>query len=112
MKIAFIITRADDLGGAQVYVRDISGALQALGHEVAVLCGAGDLLALQLRERGVPFYTIPHLARPILPHADFRALLELRRALRELRPDVVSTHSSKAGLLGRIAARTLASRPW
>src|SRR5690606_18907716 len=45
--------------------------------------------------------------RPIRPRDDFRAALHIRRELRKLRPDLVSTHSSKAGLLGRIAARSL-----
>ncbi|MBO2521424.1 MAG: hypothetical protein CW345_06435 [Firmicutes bacterium] len=47
------------------------------------------------------------MVRPIRPRDDFRAALHIRRELRKLRPDLVSTHSSKAGLLGRIAARSL-----
>jgi len=52
----------------------------------------------------VEVFTIPDLARPIAPHRDLRALGQLRRLIRETRPDIVHTHSSKAGVLGRLAA--------
>jgi glycosyltransferase involved in cell wall biosynthesis len=48
-----------------------------------------------------------HLSAPIAPLRDLRALAELRRALAASRPDIVATHSSKAGILGRLAARSL-----
>jgi glycosyltransferase involved in cell wall biosynthesis len=54
---------------------------------------------------GVPIVQAPSLVREIAPGRDVRALRQLRRVFRELRPDVVHTHSSKAGLLGRLAAR-------
>jgi glycosyltransferase involved in cell wall biosynthesis len=49
-------------------------------------------------------HEIPHLVREIDPAADYRALRELRELNRRLGPDVVHTHSSKAGILGRFAA--------
>ena len=52
----------------------------------------------------VEVFAIPDLARPIAPHRDLRALGQLRSLIREVRPDVVHTHSSKAGVLGRLAA--------
>jgi glycosyltransferase involved in cell wall biosynthesis len=48
---------------------------------------------------------IRELRRPVSPLADCRALLRLRQEIRQLRPDLVHTHSSKAGFLGRLAAR-------
>ncbi len=107
MRIAFVITRSDDLGGAQIHVRDLCTALRALGHEAVVLAGANGVLAEELRERGVPFQTVRHLTRPVRPLRDLRAIWELRRALRGIRPDIISAHSSKAGILGRIAGRWL-----
>lgn len=56
------------------------------------------------RERGIPV-TLTPMVRPIRPWADLRAFLQISRLLREQRPDVVHTHSSKAGFLGRLAAR-------
>jgi glycosyltransferase involved in cell wall biosynthesis len=56
-------------------------------------------------ELGVKIVTIPHLARSVDPTRDVRALRALRRLFRATRPDIVHTHSSKAGFLGRLAAR-------
>jgi len=48
-----------------------------------------------------------HLAVPIGPVRDVRALAEIRAALKDLRPDLLTTHSSKAGILGRLAGRAM-----
>jgi glycosyltransferase involved in cell wall biosynthesis len=53
---------------------------------------------------GVEVGIVPSLGRPIRPWRDLRALVELVRLLRRDRPQVVHTHSSKAGILGRWAA--------
>lgn len=107
MRIAYVITRADVVGGAQVHVRDLAAAMQNAGHEATVLAGAPGPLAQQLAARGVAFRDVPALVRPIAPLRDVAALRQLRARLRELRPNLVSTHSSKAGWLGRLAARSL-----
>ncbi len=107
MRVAYVITRSDDLGGAQVHVRDLTNALAEHGHESAVFAGAEGILAEQLRSAGVPFFSLRHLKRSITPLGDIRAVLELRRKLSEYRPDLISTHCSKAGLLGRLAGRWL-----
>jgi glycosyltransferase involved in cell wall biosynthesis len=54
---------------------------------------------------GVEVVTIPTLFRSIDPTRDVRAYRALRRLFRTTRPDIVHTHSSKAGFLGRLAAR-------
>jgi glycosyltransferase involved in cell wall biosynthesis len=54
-----------------------------------------------------PQVVLPSLSRSLRPVRDARTLKELVRRLRRLRPDVVHTHASKAGLLGRLAARRL-----
>jgi glycosyltransferase involved in cell wall biosynthesis len=59
----------------------------------------------ECRERGVPLYFCPPLVRRIAPSHDVRALLRLFAHFRRERPDVVHTHSSKAGILGRMAAK-------
>lgn len=107
LRIVFLISRADDIGGAQIHVRDLSTALRAQGHDALVLAGGEGALADQLRERGVPFHRLQNLHRSVGPLQAGRAVLEIRHLLRDLRPDLVSTHSTTAGLLGRIAARTL-----
>lgn len=88
-------------------MRDLATALRDRGHDTIVLAGGGGVVARQLEERGVPVVRLQHMARPIRPHRDVRALAELTEHLRRIQPDVLSTHSSKAGVLGRIAGRRL-----
>jgi glycosyltransferase involved in cell wall biosynthesis len=59
----------------------------------------------RLRERGVTHVALRHATRRMAPLEDVRALVELIRLFRELRPSVVHTHNPKPGLYGRAAAR-------
>lgn len=54
--------------------------------------------------RGVRRIELPQLLHPLEPRADFKALKALRALYREIRPDVIHTHQSKAGIVGRLAA--------
>jgi len=65
------------------------------------------LLSEQLRTFGVPLVLIPALKKPIHPLWDLISLLQVVQALRQLRPDIVATHTSKAGLVGRVAAKLI-----
>jgi glycosyltransferase involved in cell wall biosynthesis len=107
LKIAYIITRADPIGGAQIHVRDLAGAMQARGHVVLVLLGGHGPFLDDLRARNIRTIVLEHLTVPIRPLQDLRALRETRRALEAFRPDLVATHSAKAGVVGRMAARLL-----
>ena len=55
-----------------------------------------------LRER---FLTVTSLVRPLSPLDDLKALFQIRNMVRRLNPEIVHTHSSKAGILGRWAAK-------
>lgn len=107
LRVAFVITRADDIGGAQIHVRDLAARLCAEGCEAAVFGGEGGILREQLEALGVPFFEIPALSRDSHGLSDLRALSQLRTALSGFDPDLVSAHSSKAGILARLAARSL-----
>lgn len=107
MRIAYVITRSDSIGGAHIHVRDLAGELLRLGHEVTVLVGGEGPFTQELSRLGIPFRALTHLTRPIHPWHDALALGELIGTLRELAPDLISTHSSKAGWLGRAAGRLL-----
>jgi glycosyltransferase involved in cell wall biosynthesis len=107
MKIAFLITRAEPIGGAQIHVRDLAVAVRNLGHEPTVITGGRGPFVDSLRDQGVPVTILRHLAVPIRPTQDVRAFREIRRALRNSVPDILTTHSSKAGILGRLAGRSL-----
>src|SRR5260370_32371582 len=108
MKIAYIVTRGDDLGGAQVHVRDLAEAALLQGHDVTVLTGGTGSFTAELDARGIAHRPIPNLVQPIAPRKDVKALFEIIAALRAIQPDIVATHTAKAGLLGRLAARALA----
>ena len=107
MRIAYLVTRADPIGGAQIHVRDLAVAVKAKGHEPTVLLGGNGPFIDDLRARGIPVVVLRHLVRPIRPLRDLRALAEMVRALRELQPDLMTAHGAKVGILGRIAARYL-----
>jgi glycosyltransferase involved in cell wall biosynthesis len=107
MRIAYVVTRADEIGGAQAHVRDLASAMHGAGHEVTVLAGMKGALFGQLADRKVPFQLVPDLVRPIALRHDVAAVRQLKTLLRDLRPDLITTHSSKAGWLGRLAARQL-----
>ncbi|MGH3372045.1 MAG: glycosyltransferase family 4 protein, partial [Nocardioidaceae bacterium] len=64
----------------------------------------GDLFEEAAR-LGVRVVTVPNLHRAVRPLADLRAVVGLVRLFKRERPDIVHTHSSKAGLVGRLAAR-------
>ena len=107
MKIAYVITRADAVGGASIHVRDLAREMLARGHQAMVFLGGAGPVADQLRAADVPYHSLEFLARSIHPVRDFRAYLELTRALAEFAPDLVSTHTAKAGWIGRAACARL-----
>lgn len=102
------------LGGSQENTVLSCEGQSELGHEVHLAFGPiygpeGSLLSRvqQFRtSRGssITTHTVPHLIREVHPASDIRCTHELIGLIRTLRPDIVHTHSSKAGILGRIAA--------
>ena len=108
MRILFVFTRADTFGGVPQHILEMSSALLRDGHQVLVVCGAGDLVTAMLADRSVPFRSLPYFRRSPFryPISDFRTFLALRQAISEFQPNLVSTHTAKGGLLGRIAARS------
>jgi glycosyltransferase involved in cell wall biosynthesis len=107
MRIVYVVTRASPIGGVQVHIRDLTAALQKQGHTPTVLTGGVGPLVEQLRAQGTPTISLRHLILPINPIRDVLAFHEIRSALKRLRPELVAVHSSKAGVLGRMAAKTL-----
>lgn len=107
MKIAYIVTRLDEFGGVQIHIRDMALWLRNKGHEVHVLSGWPGLISDYLQHEGIPYTEIPDMVRPIKPAQDIKALQQLKTALAEIKPDIISCHSSKAGMHGRLAAKAL-----
>lgn len=104
IKIVYLITRSDTIGGAHVHVRDLAEAMSARGHTVTVVVGGRGPYVNHLSERGLTVVPLSALTREIAPISDAIAVKQIRRALSALRPDLVSMHSSKAGVLGRLGS--------
>lgn len=107
MRIAYLMTRADPIGGVQIHVRDMATAVLAHGHAATVITSGRGPLIDELRARNIPTILLRHLTVPIGPVRDLRALREIRAVVKQVRPDLLAVHSSKAGILGRIAGRSL-----
>src|ERR1700712_879440 len=105
MRIVHVITRLI-LGGAQENtLLTVEGLPHRHGDDVTLITGPaegpeGDLFG-RASDRGIKVELMPELLRAIRPGADWSAYRRLRASIRRLRPEVVHTHSSKAGILGR-----------
>lgn len=97
----------DEYGGAQVHVRDMCLWLKGQGHEPVIVSGWLGKVSDLLESQGISCIDIPDLQRAIDPRKDLRAYRQIRAALDDVKPDMVACHSSKAGLLGRLAAKSL-----
>lgn len=106
LRVLHIITRLDRGGSAENTLLTVAG-LDPERFDVTLAVGptAGERSPTETvaRDRGVRFVDIEHLVRPPHPLRDILALRQLRRLLAE-GFDIVHTHTSKAGVLGRLAA--------
>ena len=109
-KIVHIITRLI-LGGAQENTLFTCEGQHAAGHEVTLISGPtygpeGQMLE-RVKAGGYRFIEVPELLRNPAPLKDIACLKKLKQILAELDPDIVHTHSAKAGVIGRVAAGQL-----
>lgn len=108
MKIVHVITRLI-LGGAQENtLLTVEGLHHRHRDDVTLITGPaegpeGDLFDRASRQ-GLKVELMPELVRAVRPRTDAKAYRLLRQSIRRLKPDVVHTHSSKAGIVGRAAA--------
>ena len=107
MRIAYVVTRADSVGGASIHVLEMARWMRSQGHEAMVFVGGDGPVVERLAEAGVPCRRLRFLRRAVHPVLDVRAWFELMDALREFQPDLVSTHTAKAGWIGRAACARL-----
>src|SRR3989339_159291 len=113
MKIVHIITRLI-VGGAQENTLITCRLLSERGHDVTLITGPstgpeGELFQ-KANSENYKVEIIDELIRPIRPLTDFIAYRKLKKRLAELKPDIVHTHSAKAGILGRMAGYKLKCR--
>jgi glycosyltransferase involved in cell wall biosynthesis len=101
-RVLLLITLAE-VGGAQAYVAELLPALAGRFDVLVAAHGPGPLRAAAAKA-GVRFVGLEHVRRPINPWRDVAGFVELVRLLRRERPDILHASSSKAGVLGRLAA--------
>ena len=108
MRVAHVITRLIVGGAQENTIASVLGLRKKPGLEVSLISGptAGPEGSLEPRVTQIPglLTIVPELIRPVSPWHDWLALRKLTRLLRSQRPDIVHTHSGKAGVLGRLAA--------
>ena len=109
MRVAHVITRLIVGGAQENTVATVLGLRRRPNVEVSLISGptSGPEGSLEPLVTGIPdlLTRVPELVRPVRPWLDLPALFALTRIFRAQRPDIVHTHSGKAGVLGRLAAR-------
>jgi len=107
MRVTHVITRLIVGGAQENTIASVLGLRKKPGLEVNLLSGPTigpeGSLESSLDDPSI-LGVIPELVRPIQPWKEVFALRRLRRIFEQQRPDVVHTHSGKAGILGRLAA--------
>ena len=111
MQIMHVITRFNR-GGTATWLRTLITVQKKQGNEVSLLAG----LVQNDEAEDENFYNlggihIQNLGRKISPFDDIKAFFEIRNQIKTIKPDIINTHTSKAGLLGRLAAISLIKRP-
>ena len=107
LNIVYIITRSDVLGGASVHLLDLAKGMINQGHQVHILVGGEGAFTEELKKNNINFSSLDYLKREISIKDDLLGFWEIKKHLKQLKPDIVHCHSSKAGLLGRLAAKSL-----
>jgi len=102
IKVVHIITKLE-LGGAQINTIYTYENLNLEEFETYLVCGPGGVLIdkIEKRER---FIIIKDLQREIRPVKDLKTFFQVFKVLKKINPDIVHTHSSKAGIMGRMTA--------
>jgi len=103
-KVFHVITKLE-MGGAQGNTLYTCAHLDKERFDVSLVCGEGGIMDGDARAAGYPLHFVPSLTREINPARDAAAFFALRGLFARHKPEIVHTHSSKAGILGRLAAK-------
>jgi len=95
------------MGGASVHLLDLASGMQNAGHDVIVLAGGSGILFDKAAGLGIKCQSVTYLKRKISPVEDVKCFFSLRDIFNANKPDMIHVHSSKAGILGRLAAKSL-----
>lgn len=103
MNILYVIT-LPDIGGAQTHLLDVILSMRNIHHKVHVVVGRYGWLTEQFEKNSVTFTIVAELVREISLKRDWLAIKRLHDIIKAEQPDIVHCHSTKAGVIGRIAA--------
>lgn len=111
MKIMYCITRSN-WGGAQANVYSLIESQIDHKNEVVLVVGEIGELTKRVKKLGnVKIIYLPVLKRSLDTANDFKAVIKLRKLIRNNKPDILHLHSSKAGAVGRLATIGLLDKP-
>jgi glycosyltransferase involved in cell wall biosynthesis len=106
IRVVRVIARLN-MGGPALHVAYLSAGLRGRGYETTLVAGSlargEESMSFVADSLGVPVVTIEQLHREISPVRDALAVVRLARLLRAVRPQILHTHTAKAGAIGRLA---------
>jgi glycosyltransferase involved in cell wall biosynthesis len=97
-------------GGPAVFLDHLTNAMNDLGTQSTIAygyCESNEADYTETHKLNSELFRVKALHRSLNPFDDLKAFFALRRLVREINPDLVNTHTSKAGVLGRIAAKSI-----
>ena len=114
IRVLRVIARLN-VGGPALHVTYLAHGLADRGYETTLVAGdvarGEESMAFVADRAGVEVVRLPGLSRELSPVRDPLAAWRLARIIRRVRPDVVHTHTAKAGAVGRAAALLAGIRP-
>ena len=107
IKVLRVIARLN-VGGPALHVAYLSAGLADRGYDTTLVAGSlargEESMAQAAEQRGVKVVALDELHREVAPLNDIRAIIHLAKLIRRERPDILHTHTAKAGAVGRVAA--------
>ena len=109
MKVLHIITRMNT-GGPAVFLDHLTNAMNDLGTQSTIAygyCESNEADYTENHKLNADLINISSLHRSLNPFHDLKSFIKIRKMIKEVKPDLVNTHTSKAGVLGRLAAKSV-----
>ena len=104
IRVLHIITESEPYGGAQINTLVTLIGLDKSRYQVELACGPGGPLISRAEESGINVTVFPNLVREINPKKDVITAIQLFKFIKAKNFNIVHTHSSKAGILGRLVS--------
>ena len=104
MKILYLITKSG-VGGAQTHILQLSEALLKKGNSVAITSFPGGWLERESKKIGVKFYDNKYFSNNLNLFLIIKSMKRIQEVINDFQPDLISCHSTMAGLLGRAVVR-------